>query len=80
MPLPCFELSPDCYLRIDFTTVPLSAVLLLSVTKCTDEHDLCWRIVGDGGVNSAKYRGTFHLASAQRVIVLPSPLELEWIV
>ena len=38
------------YLRIDFTTVPLFAVLLLLATKCINGHDLRRGIVGDGGV------------------------------
>ena len=38
------------YLRVDFTTVPLFAVLLLLATKCIDGHDLRRGIVGEGGV------------------------------
>ena len=37
-------------LRVDFTTVPLFAVLLLLATKYIDGHDLRRGIVGDGGV------------------------------
>ena len=38
------------HLRIDSTTVPLFAVLLLLATKGIDGHDLLLGIVGDGGV------------------------------
>jgi hypothetical protein len=38
------------HLRVDFTTVPLFAVLLLLATKRIDGDDLRRGIIGDGGV------------------------------
>ena len=47
------------YLRVDFTTVPLFAVLLLLATKCIDGHDLRRGIVGDGGVKPLSIMALF---------------------
>ena len=47
------------YLRLDFTTVPLFAVLLLLATKCIDGRDLRRGIVGDGGVKPLSIMALF---------------------
>jgi len=47
------------YLRVDLTTVPLFAVLLLLATKCIDGHDLRRGIVGDGGVKPLSIMALF---------------------
>jgi hypothetical protein len=47
------------YLKIDFTTVPLFAVLLLLATKCIDGHDLRLGIVGEGGVKPLSIMALF---------------------
>jgi len=47
------------HLRLDFTTVPLFAVLLLLATKCIDGNDLRRGIVGDGGVKPLSIMALF---------------------
>ena len=47
------------YPRLDFTTVPLFAVLLLLATKCIDGNDLRRGIVGDGGVKPLSIMALF---------------------
>ena len=47
------------YLRVDFTTVPLFAVLLLLATKCIDGGDLRRGIVGEGGVRPLSIMALF---------------------
>ena len=47
------------HLRLDFTTVPLFAVLLLLATKCIDGNDLRRGIVGDGGAKPLSIMALF---------------------
>lgn len=47
------------HLRLDFTTVPLFAVLLLLATKCIDGYDLRRGIVGEGGVKPLSIMALF---------------------
>ena len=47
------------YLRMDFTTVPLFAVLLLLATRCIDGDDLRRGIVGEGGVEPLSIMALF---------------------
>lgn len=54
------------YLPVDFTTVPLFAVLLLLATKCIDGSDLRRGLFGEGGVKPLSIMALF-------ISLVPSP-------
>ena len=66
------------YLRVDFTTVPLFAVLLLLATKCIDGGDLRRGIVGEGGVRPLSIMALF-ISLVSNVFFLVA-LEVTWLI